>query len=152
MNCGGQQVERIRTRDFVKKKMIYKLRVFYLVSVSMFSFIVYEIATGAVDIVTATTAMILGIFTGWLVAQRYRLAWNDEAAQVVTKMDRLGIFLLVIYLAFTLSRKWIFSHWLTGEALTLFTLTFGNGAMMARVVCLRKKIRKIIRRESRPAN
>jgi hypothetical protein len=151
MNCGGEQVERIRTKDFVKKKMIYKLRIFYLVSISLFSFIIYEIATGTLHFSVAMMAMVLGIFTGWVAAQRYQLVWNEEAAQVVTKMDRLGIVLLIIYLAFTLSRKWIFSHWLTGETLTLFSLTFGNGAMMARVVCLRKKIRRIIRRESKQA-
>jgi hypothetical protein len=141
-------VERIRTKHYVKKKMIYRLRIFYIVSISMFSFIVYEIAIHSMDILMATTAMVLGIFTGWLAAQRYRLVWDEEASQVITKMDRMGVILLVIYLAFSLSRKWIFSHWLTGEALTLFTLTFGNGAMMARVVCLRKKIRRIIRREN----
>jgi hypothetical protein len=148
MNCDSKTVRRIRTKDYVKKKMIYRLRIFYIVSISMFGFIIYEIAIQTLDIVLATTAMILGIFTGWLVAQRYKLVWDEEASQVVTKMDRMGIVLLVIYLVFTFSRKWIFSHWLTGEALTLFTLTFGNGAMMARVVCLRKKIRRIIRREN----
>jgi hypothetical protein len=148
MNCGEYPVQRIRTKDYVKKKMIYRLRIFYLVSISMFGFIVYEIAIGTLDILMATTAMVLGILTGWLAAQRYKLVWNEEASQVVTKMDRIGIILLVIYLIFSLSRRWIFSHWLTGEMLTLFTLTFGNGAMMARVVCLRKKIRRIIRREN----
>jgi hypothetical protein len=148
MNCDSKTVTRIRTKDYVKKKMIYRLRIFYIVSISMFCFIIYEIAIQTLDIVLATTAMTLGIFTGWLVAQRYKLVWDEEASQVVTKMDRMGIVLLVIYLVFTFSRKWIFSHWLTGEALTLFTLTFGNGAMMARVVCLRKKIRRIIRREN----
>jgi hypothetical protein len=140
-------VERIRTRHFVKKKMIYRLRIFYLVSVSMFCFIVYEIAVGKLEVFIATAAMVLGILTGWLAAQRYKLAWDEEASQVITKMDRMGIILLVIYLSFTLSRKWIFGHWLTGETLTLFSLTFGNGAMMARVLCLRKKIRRIIRKE-----
>lgn len=128
--------------------MIYRLRIFYLVSVSMFSFIIYEIAAGKLNISIATTAMISGILTGWLAAQRYKLVWDEEASQVVTRMDRMGIILLVIYLSFTLSRKWIFSHWLTGETLTLFSLTFGNGAMMARVVSLRKKIRRIIRKET----
>lgn len=124
--------------------MIWRLRIFYIISALMFGFVIYEILMGYIDVPLALLAMILGIITGWLVSKRYKIMWHEETEKAINKMDRLGIIILVMYTFFTFSREWIFAHWFKGNTLTAFTLTFANGAMMARMIILRKKIRAVI--------
>ncbi len=141
--------EKIKTRDYLKKRMLWRLRIFYVISLLMFGFVIYEILEGYIEFLLALTAMLLGILTGWLAAKRYKIMWHEETEKVINKMDTIGIIILVLYIGFTISREWIFHHWLKGEALSAFTLTFANGAMMARVVSLRKKIRAVIFEQKR---
>jgi hypothetical protein len=110
----------------------------------MFGFVIYEILIGYIDVLIALVAMMLGIATGWLASKRYKIMWHEETEKVINKMDALGITILVVYIIFTIFREWIFAHWLHGNTLTAFTLTFANGAMMARIISLRKKIRAVI--------
>lgn len=90
----------------------------------------------------------IGMVIGLLVARRmHNISWNAETSKAVTKMDHLGIIILVAYLLFALSRRWIFSHWLQGYALSVFSLSTAAGGMLGRLWTTRQKIRQILKQE-----
>ncbi len=77
------------------------------------------------------------------------ITWNEEAEKVVGKMDRVGIIILILYILFAITRKWIFSHWLTGHALSTFVLSVSCGAIISRLWFVRRKIRDTLKRAGR---
>jgi hypothetical protein len=77
----------------------------------------------------------------------HNISWDAETSQAVTRMDRLGIIILVVYLIFSISRRWIFSHWLQGYGLTAFSLSVGAGGMLGRLYTTRQKIRQVLKEE-----
>jgi hypothetical protein len=77
----------------------------------------------------------------------HKISWNAEASKAVTKMDRLGIIILVLYLLFVIFRTWIFSYWLHGYTLTVFSLSVAAGGILGRLYSTRQKIRKILKGE-----
>lgn len=57
--------------------------------------------------------LLTGFIIGYIVAKRmHKITWDEEASKVVGKMDTMGIMILVIYLLFAITRRWIFSYWL----------------------------------------
>jgi hypothetical protein len=90
----------------------------------------------------------VGMIIGLLVARRmHNISWDTKTNKAVTKMDRVGIIILVLYLLFAVSRRWIFSHWLQGYTLSAFSLSMAAGGMLGRLWTTRQKIRQILKNE-----
>jgi predicted membrane channel-forming protein YqfA (hemolysin III family) len=77
----------------------------------------------------------------------HTISWNAETSKAVTRMDRLGIYILIAYLLFSILRGWIFSHWLHGYTLTAFSLSVGAGGMLGRLYTTRHRIRQVLKEE-----
>jgi hypothetical protein len=139
---------RKEVRKFVHRKLIFRLRrlaVFFIVVIGI---IIYELATYDVSTIIPVIGFLSGQVIGLMKNHRmHQISWDAEASKVVTKMDRLGIFILVTYLLFAIFRTWIFSHWLQGYALTVFSVSVAAGGILGRLFSTRKKIREILREE-----
>lgn len=105
--------------------------------------------------------IILPAFLRWLVSQPdlllaisllrecIKISWDKEASKVVGKMDTIGIVILVVYLLFAITRRWIFSHWLEGHALGAFVLSISCGAIISRLWFIREKNRDVLKKAGR---
>ncbi|MEO7961396.1 MAG: hypothetical protein ABIR19_07610 [Ginsengibacter sp.] len=133
---------------FVHKKLLFRLRrlaIFFLVAIS---FLGYEIAKDGEAFYFAILGILMGILIGYVAGNKmHSIKWDNEAMKVVSKMDRVGIVVLVIYILFSISRRWIFSHWLTGNLLTTFILAISCGTISSRLWFVRRKIRETLKRE-----
>jgi len=67
--------------------------------------------------------------------------WHDERAKVVSRFDTIGIFVMLLYVAFSVSRTWLFGHWIHGSVLTAFTYSILAGVMIGRIIGMRLKIK-----------
>ena len=63
---------------------------------------------------------------------------------MVSRMDTIGVVILVSYIAFAISRKWIFEHWIHGATLTVFTFAIMGGIMLGRLLGMRLNIKKVL--------
>ena len=133
---------------FVHKKLLFRLRRLAIIFLIITVILVYEISKDYIAAYLAAAGFIIGVVIGILVSRRmHNISWDAEATKAVTKMDRLGILILVLYILFAVSRRWIFSHWLEGHALTAFTLSVSSGGMLGRLYYTRQKIRGILKKE-----
>ena len=133
---------------FVHKKLLFRIRRLAIVFLIITSILIYEISLDYIAGYLALLGFILGVIIGLIVSKRmHNISWDAEATKAVTKMDRLGVTILIIYLLFAISRKWIFSHWLQGHTLTAFTLSVSAGGMLGRLYNTRQKIRQVLKKE-----
>lgn len=140
--------KRKEVAGFVHKKLLFRLRRLAIIFLIITGVLIYEISHNNVAGYLALFGFMLGIVIGLLVARRmHNISWDAETSKAVTKMDRLGIIILVLYIVFAISRHWILSHWLQGVALSAFSLSIAAGGMLGRLWTTRQKIRQILKKE-----
>lgn len=133
---------------FVHRKLLFRLRRLAIIFLIITGIVIYEVSQNYIAGYLATDGFMIGMIIGLLVARRmHNISWDAETNKAVTKMDRLGIIILVIYLLFAISRRWILSHWLQGYALSAFSLSVAAGGMLGRLWTTRQKIRQILKQE-----
>ena len=131
---------------FVHKKLLFRLRRLAIIFLIITGVLIYELSHHYIAGYLALFGFMLGMVIGLLVSRRmHNISWDAETNKAVTKMDRLGIIILVLYLLFAISRHWILSHWLQGYALTAFSLSVAAGGMLGRLWNTRQKIRKVLK-------
>ena len=132
----------------VQGKLLFRFRrlvVFFIVIVCI---VIDEVSHNYIAGYLAFAGFIAGVVIGLFVGRKmHQINWDVETRTAVTSMDRLGIFILVLYLVFAVARRWIFGHWLHGYALTAFSLSVGGGGILGRLYTTRQQIRKILKQE-----
>lgn len=140
--------KRKEVAKFVHRKLLFRLRRLAVIFLIITGILIYELSHNYTAIFLAVSGFIIGMIIGILVSRRmHNISWDAETSKAVTKMDRLGIIILVLYLLFVISRHWIFSHWLHGYSLTAFSLSIAAGGMLGRLWNTRQKVRQILKEE-----
>lgn len=133
---------------YVQGKLLFRFRrlgVFFTLIVAI---VIDEVSHNYLAVYLAITGFVAGVMIGLFVSTKmHTIKWDVETGKAVTSVDRLGIFIIVAYLVFAVSRRWIFGHWLHGYALTAFSLSVGAGGMLGRLYTTRQQIRKILKDE-----
>jgi len=133
---------------FVHKKLLFRLRRLTIFLIIIFGIIIYELVQYEVPSFIPLTGVAVGIIIGLLINPRmHNISWDAATLKAVTKMDRLGILILVLYLLFAIFRTWIFGFWLQGYTLTVFSLSVAGGGIFGRLFNTRQKIRKVLKEE-----
>lgn len=133
---------------FVHRKLLFRLRRLTLFFLVIIGIIVYELVIYDVPAYIPLAGFAMGIVIGLLVNPRmHNISWDAEASKAVTKMDRLGIIILVLYLLFAVCRTWILGFWLHGYILTVFSLSIAAGGILGRLYSTRQKIRQVLKQE-----
>ena len=132
-------------KQYVERKLILRLRIFFIVFGLLLAVIAYEVSRNYLEVSAVIGAMMLGVLLGSLFIRRKKIYWEEETAKVIARMDRAGVILLVIYIAFALTRHWLLHHWLHGNELTAFSLSLAAGAMAGRILGMRAQIRQILK-------
>ena len=89
--------------------------------------------------------ILLGLVVGIIVSRMYRLSWDEEAGQVISNMDWIGVIILVFYIIFILTRTLLVGYWVQGAPYFAIILTITAGVMIGRVLGTRQGIHKILK-------
>lgn len=140
--------KRKEVKHFVHRKLLFRLRRLAIIFLIITGVLIYEISHNYIAGYLAFFGFMLGMLIGLLVSRRmHNISWDAETNKAVTKMDTLGIIILVLYLLFAIGRHWIFSYWLEGYALTAFCLSIASGGMLGRLWTTRQRIRQVLKQE-----
>lgn len=134
-------------RQFVQKKLIIRLRIFFILFFILVDIILYEISLYYISPLMAMGALVFGFFSGLLFVRRKKIYWEEDTARVIGKMDQVGVVLLIIYILFSVTRHWLLHQWLQGNQLTAFSLSFAAGAMGGRLLSMRRQIKRVLREQ-----
>lgn len=127
----------------VKRKIYFYISVFFI----MLIISVYDIVAGYINALFAVIGWTLGILTGYLSGRIYKLIWHEETEMIMTHRDTKGILILIAYIGFSLSRKWLIQHWVGGAALTAFLFCMVAGGRFGRILSIRRKIKRLFREQ-----
>jgi hypothetical protein len=138
--------KRKEVKRFVHRKLLFRLRRLAIIFLIITGVVIYEVSHNYIAVYLAVIGFMIGMVIGLLVSKRmHNISWDAATSKAVTKMDRLGIIILVLYILFAISRHWILSHWLQGYALSAFSLSVAAGGMLGRLWTTRQKVRQVLR-------
>lgn len=137
-------------KKHIDRRLIFRLRLFYVISILLIGLMLYDVFEGIIGIELVLGGFFLGAFIGLIANRMFVIHWHEERAQVVSRFDKVGIVILLLYVAFSISRRWLFGHWIQGSLLTAFTYDILAGVMIGRVAGMSLKIRNILSERSLP--
>ncbi len=135
-------------KDFVERKLLIRLKLFFVVFALLVMIIFYEVAREHITATTSIGAIMLGMLFGAVFVRRKRIYWEEDTSRVIARMDRIGIFLLVLYVLFVIIRHVFLDHWIHGKQLIGFSFSITAGAMLGRLLSVRSQIRQILKEKN----
>lgn len=131
-------------KKHIDRKLYNRLKIFVIIVIILASLMLYDVREGILSVHLALGGFVLGIAIGFFVSRMFLIHWHEESAKVASRMDAIGVVILLGYLSFAFSRSWIFAHWIHGVALTAFTFSILAGIMLGRLLGMRLNIRKVL--------
>lgn len=135
-------------RQFVERKLKIRLTIFFIVMLLLWIVITFEIASDYIPALKAMGSYCGGFVIGAVFARRKKIFWQEETSLVIARMDRVGIFLLVIYITYIVLRHLWLPRWFYGHELTAFSLCLAAGTMTGRVLSMRTQIRRVLKKKN----
>src|SRR5665811_712188 len=135
-------------KKHIDRKLIFRIRIFYVIGIILTGLMLYDVLEGIIGIELSLGGFLLGVFLGFIATRMFIIHWHDEKAKVVSRLDTIGIVIMLLYAAFSASRAWLFGHWIHGSVLTAFTYSILAGVMIGRIVGMRWKIKNILSEQS----
>ncbi|QCR22543.1 hypothetical protein [Pontibacter sp. SGAir0037] len=92
-------------KQHIDKKLIFRLRMFLCILIVMCGIVLYDVATEVIGWLLAFGGVAVGVVTSYVVGHLSDVRWHEETSKVMARIDRLGGVVLVLYIAFSISRR-----------------------------------------------
>ncbi|MBW4061050.1 hypothetical protein HJC99_00550 [Candidatus Saccharibacteria bacterium] len=128
-------------------KLRRSLRLLLAISVVLIGFVIYDIIRDHASIWQVGLGLLAGMGVGLISARIYKISWNDESQHAASNIDIYGVIVLVLYVAFDLSRNHIVHLFTSSQSVPAITLALLAGAMYGRVFGTGRKIMQVLREQ-----
>ncbi|MDH4198787.1 MAG: hypothetical protein OEV66_00250 [Spirochaetia bacterium] len=137
------------SREHVDKKLRRRITMFIVIVSSILSVAVYNIAMNKITPLPSLLGLCAGTIIGLVAGRMFKMSWDEETEKVVSRLDRIGVIFLVLYIAIEIGRKWVFGYWMHGAKLNAFGLIFLGGLLLGRLLTMMKNIKKVLIQEEK---
>jgi uncharacterized membrane protein len=134
-------------KPYVSDRLRARLVLFFFISLALIGFIIYEVVIGDGTWWMALSSLVVGAVVGFLYGRFARVRWHPSQEQIIMQYDTVGIVIIMLYLAFSLSRDWILGHFFAGAALETITLAVAAGILFGRFFGLHIAIMRVLREQ-----
>ena len=126
------------------KSLVLRLRLFLAVSLALLGVIVYDLFQNTITLPLAALGIGVGIVVGLIAGRMFKIHWHEDKKKIVSRLDVLGIGILILYIAFEIFRGRIFGALIQNSLPTAFTFAFFSGTMFGRFLTMGFNIRSIL--------
>ncbi|MCW8966598.1 MAG: hypothetical protein OQK82_07940, partial [Candidatus Pacearchaeota archaeon] len=144
-------MESLRKRRKVVKKnieprLIRRLKIFAIIITIILIIEIYKVLLGKTNISLVIFGFLIGITIGLIMGKISKIIWDSKTEKVVSRLDKIGMIFLILYICVAIGKRWLFGHWLHGTDLSTFTLTFLAGVFLGRFLMIIKRIKQVLRK------
>lgn len=120
---------------------------YLVISVILVMIVLYEMLSMKVSLMLASAGLAIGLIIGLVAARMFRLSWDKDARQVISRLDMFGVIILVLYLLISIFRNTILSEFVEKTYITGTSISIVTGVMIGRVFGTGRRIRAILKEE-----
>ena len=129
----------------VDKKLRFRLRLYSIISLAMLGIVLYEIFINILPLEFAVVGIFIGLFVGIISARMYHLSWSKDAKKIVSRLDTVGIIILVCYMAFVIVRSKLIGYFVAAPMVGAVGFSITAGIMIGRLIGTRNAIIEILK-------
>jgi uncharacterized protein (DUF697 family) len=129
----------------IDKKLKFRVRLYSLISLVMLGIVLYEIFIKIIPLPFAAIGIFIGLFLGIISARMYHLSWDKDAKKIVSRLDVIGIIILVFYMAFVIVRSKLIGYFVAAPMVGAVGFSITAGIMIGRVIGTRNAIMEILK-------
>jgi len=134
-------------KKYIHPKLRRNLRIYFIVSLIVLILVIYDMFRDHANPLLVLLGLIVGIVVGKMFTRIYKISWDDTGGNVIQNMDIYGIILIILYIAFDLSREHLVEIFIHDGSVASVSLALLAGAFYGRVLGSIKVIRRVIRDE-----
>jgi hypothetical protein len=131
----------------IDKRLRFRLQIYLLVSVIMVAIVGYDMVVQKISYIVLAIALLVGFGIGILAARMFKLSWDKDMQKVISRLDFLGVIILVVYIASAILRRQVISYFVPSNSVTAVSFAVIAGVMLGRVFGTGRKIVQIIEEE-----
>ncbi len=135
--------------EYVEPKLLQRLNAFAVIIFIILFIVCYNIYLGRIHFLLALFGLFFGSLVGFVAGRMFKVFWHTETQKVVSRLDKIGVFFLLLYIVIEISRKWFFGHWMHGALLNAFSLSFLAGLLLGRLLSVLNGIRMVLIKEKK---
>lgn len=113
-------------RHHIDTKLQTRLRFYFLLAVILLLIVVYNVIRGDLSIFLSLLTVCIGMAAGIISARMFHLSWSHNAEKIVSRLDGIGVSILVLYILFALLRGKFLLHSLQDLQLVQQQLLFSQ--------------------------
>ena len=126
------------------KSLVFRLRLFLAISLVLLGIIIYDLIVSKITFPLALIGIGVGVLIGLIAGRMFKIYWHEDKAKVVSRLDMLGIGILIFYIGFEIFREKIFGALIQDSLPWAFTFAFFSGTMFGRFLTMGFNIRSIL--------
>lgn len=128
-------------------KLRRSLRIYFVVSIIVLTLVIYDMFRDHANPFLVLVGLVVGILVGKMFTRIYKISWDEKGSNVIQHMDIFGIVLIILYIAFDLSREHLVEIFIHDGSIASVSLALLAGALYGRVLGSITVIRRVIRDE-----
>ncbi|MBU1557699.1 hypothetical protein KKC45_01950 [Patescibacteria group bacterium] len=132
---------------YVESKLLKRLKIFAVIISIIIIIVIHNIFVNNINPFLVFSGFLAGSLIGLIAGRMFKIFWHVETQKVVSRLDKIGVIFLVLYILIEIGRKQFFGHWLHGDVLSAFSLAFLSGLLLGRLLTMVKNIKKILTEE-----
>jgi hypothetical protein len=109
--------------------------------------LIFNVIRGALRIDYGALGLIAGIGIGIISSRMFHISWNKDAEKVISRLDIYGIIILILYIAFELSREKVVGYFTHDVEVGTVGFAVLAGIMLGRVMGTRGKIIQVLKKQ-----
>lgn len=131
----------------VHKKIIFRVRIFFVLSIIFAGILSWDLITGQISLVILLISLLVGVGGGIVASRSSHLTWDHDGKQIVGKMDKIGVVVLILYICFAFFRNQIVGVFVHGPLLGTVTIALMGGLFIGQIIGIRHGIYGILKDE-----
>lgn len=131
----------------IHRRILYQLAIFPLAAIGIVVSVVLDAMAGQVGVLPLLVAAIAGLAIGYVVGRMFLITWHEDTRKVIMRMDKMGILLLVAYIAFRMASATLLGDYFSGAALSAISFAVLDGILVGRFVSIWRSVVRILREQ-----
>jgi predicted Na+-dependent transporter len=135
------QMQPTLNNENVQKGLRVRLGIYITLAILLCAVLFYRILVSHLNLFFPIAGLVIGGIWGFYISRIYKIYWDEKAEKVIFRLDVYSIILLIVYIFFEIYREKIVDYFISGPAIALTSFTLLTGAIIGRVVGIRRKIK-----------
>src|SRR5690625_2880062 len=109
----ARQTETDGGRRNLDRRLRRRIRIYSLVFVVMLFIVIADVTLEQIGTRLALAGVGAGVLVGLAASRMFRIFRSGNTGQITARVDRLGAVIIGLYVIFAVTRRWLFSQWLS---------------------------------------